>query len=654
MNQPSRPVFWRTALAITAIFVFMAIWQFVGLAEELDVIITSSISWMGLLATLAIIGLSALLALTSTWFRTRERTLSRLEIPARYRWLGFFLVSLALIGYILIFAIPFTRDLLGNLGWVRALIFWFFALTGMSGLKALKRDISWLAALLLVVLFQATLHLLLKQITEITAYPFAMGWSETSRFYYPSLFLSKTIFGMRLPWPILHPSLHLLLVPPYWFDVPLWAHRFWQVFLRFALLGLTVWTLLRRLPTRDKFPRWLAWLWMLLFLFQGPIYFHLAVPLILVLWGFSPDDDLRTWIVVFVASIWSGLSRINWYPIPGLLASVLFFLEVPYQGKSIRSYLLKPAMWVMVGFGTAFVTQRAYIALSDIPNPEFFYTSLTSNLLWYRLFPNASYQYGVLPAALIASLPMWLAMITVLRQRRADIHPLRLTLIVAVLLMLFAGGLVVSMKIGGGVDIHNLDAYLGMLLIVTAYLVFARYVPEIGKPASPVPLHWSILALLVAVPAWFAVQGNVSLKTYDAVRTKSVLASLQAQVDAINDKNGEILFITQRHLVSMHMLDDVTMIPEYEREELMEMAMGNNQDYLSVFRRDMDNQRFDMIIVDPLNFRLLGKNYAFGEENNAWAQRAMKPILCNYREALISPEDQIAIYVPQKGERQCP
>jgi hypothetical protein len=33
----------------------------------------------------------------------------------------------------------------------------------------------------------------------------------------------------------------------------------------------------------------------------------------------------------------------------------------------------------------------------------------------------------------------------------------------------------------------------------------------------------------------------------------------------------------------MGMLENVQMFPEYEREELMEMAMGDNQDYLQVF-----------------------------------------------------------------------
>ena len=96
------------------------------------------------------------------------------------------------------------------------------------------------------------------------------------------------------------------------------------------------------------------------------------------------------------------------------------------------------------------------------------------------------------------------------------------------------------------------------------------------------------------------------------------------------------------------------MIPEYEREELMEMAMGNNQEYLQTFRADMESQRFAAIVVDPLSYRLLGKNYAFGEENNAWVRHVMKHILCNYQEDAVFPADQVAIYVPQVGERQCP
>ena len=654
MTQPSRLTFWRSILALTTVLPFLAIRELLRLARDLDVNVLASKSWMGVLAALTLGGLAALLTLTSTGFHARERTLSLLELPARVRWLGFFLIVLSLAGYTVIFAIPFSRNLLGGLGWVRFLVFWIFSLLGTVGLKALKENIPWLVSLLVIVIFQTSVHLIATQLSGVTSYPFAMGWSETSRYYYPSLFLSKEIFGTRLPWPILHPSLHLLLVPPYLVNAPLWFHRFWQVFLRFALLGLTAQILIWRLSIKDRVFRWLLWIWMVLYLFQGPVYFHLAVPLILMLWGYSTQDHRRTWIFLILASIWSGLSRINWYPMPGLLASVLFLLEVPYQGKKFWHYLLKPALWVVVGFGVAFASQRAYIALSGIPNPEFFYTSLTSNLLWYRLFPNASYGVGVLPAALIASLPVWMAIFLAFRQRRTDFHPLRLGLIFAALLVLFVGGLVVSMKIGGGVDIHNLDAYLSMLLIVTAYLVFRRYAPETGDNLTIFKFPWGLTALFIVVPAWFLLGSNVGFKSYDAVHTQSVLDALQARVDEVNAQGDEILFITQRHLVSMHMLNGVKMTPEYEREELMEMAMGDNQEYLQTFRADMERQRFAAIIVDPLTYRLLGKNYAFGEENNAWVRGAIKPILCNYREEAVFPADQVAIYVPQQGIRQCP
>ena len=158
----------------------------------------------------------------------------------------------------------------------------------------------------------------------------------------------------------------------------------------------------------------------------------------------------------------------------------------------------------------------------------------------------------------------------------------------------------------------------------------------------------------MAVLGLLLLQSSVSFKTHNSVHTASIVKQLQARVDTVNAQGEEILFITQRHLISMNMLDRVNMVPEYEREELMEMAMGNNREYLGKFRADMENQRFAAIVVDPLSYRLLGKNYAFGEENNAWVRRVMKPILCNYQEDLTFPEDQIAVYVPQDNTRHCP
>jgi hypothetical protein len=58
--------------------------------------------------------------------------------------------------------------------------------------------------------------------------------------------------------------------------------------------------------------------------------------------------------------------------------------------------------------------------------------------------------------------------------------------------------------------------------------------------------------------------------------------------------------------------------------------------------------------VDPLRFFKMTSRRSFAEENNVWVAGVAKHILCNYRAEVIFPEDDIALYVPQVGERQCP
>jgi hypothetical protein len=192
------------------------------------------------------------------------------------------------------------------------------------------------------------------------------------------------------------------------------------------------------------------------------------------------------------------------------------------------------------------------------------------------------------------------------------------------------------------------------LLIVFSYLVFDRYRLETGELSKSIPLPWILVLALILMPTWSYLRFNIRPQMYDPQKTQNVLKSLQNYVDDANAGGGEILFITQRHLISMHMLKGVKLIPEYEREDLMEMAMANNTEYLSRFRADMERQRFALIVVDPLNYNLMTRNRSFADENNVWVRRVMKHILCNYRQEAMFAEDDIALYVPQVGQRQCP
>lgn len=658
ITQPSCRVFWRFVFTALALLVALAIVGYWDRSRILHVDLAQSRAWQSLFMLLGVFFLITISGIVLSFLHYGDKLWDRLELLGQdskaARWLGVPLAVVGLFGFVLVAWHPFFASILLGENGPRFLVFFLLSLIGMWGIKLLRRQTPWMTALIGVVLFQAVVHLMLVYMSRVTSYPFAMGWSETSRFYFPSLFVADRVYGQEYPWPILHPTLHLLLAPPYLFDASLWSHRFWQVAIRYGLLAAMVPPLLMRLKIRDTSTRWLVGMWMFLFLFMGPVYFHLAIPVIIVLIGFSVQDERRTWIAVLLASLWCGWSRVNWYPMPGMIAAVLYLMEVPIAVKSWWRYLLKPALWFVIGILVAFLSQRVYIALSGIPSSDLFYTSLTSDLIWRRLWPNPDYFLGILPGAVLASLPAWLAMWFTLRARRSDWHPLRLFLIMAALFVLFVGGIIVSLKIGGGANLHNMDAYLSLLWIVLAYLVFARYRTESDQEAKPVVMHWFVAVLLILMPVWAWTQFNVGIRTYDDQRTGSVLAQLQKYIDEVNAQGGEILFITQRHLISMHMLQGVTLVPEYEREDLMEMAMADNRIYLDHFGDDMENQRFALIVVDPLNYNLMFSDRSFAEENNVWVRRVMRRILCNYREEAVFPEDEIALYVPQEGERQCP
>src|SRR5688572_8326167 len=494
MTQPSRLTFWRIVLGTIALLAFLSVRQAWVLAEKLGIAPLTSKSWLVALGILLFISTLCVLLLLVTWSPRSQALLDWLEISSKvkgtWRWIGLPLLLVTLTGYSLFVLHTYYTDLLRAQDWICSFIFFMLALLGMCALKMLRPMFSWPAAFLVVVLLQVAVYRIALYLPDIAAYPFAMGWSETSRFYWPSLFMAQKIYGQNFPWPILHPSLHLTLAPPYLFDAPLWFHRFWQVTVRFLLVGLIAPALVSRLRIENRLFRWLAALWIFIYLFTLPLYLHLAVPVFIMLWGFSAKDDRRTWIALAAASIWAGLSRLNWYPLPGMLVAILYLLEVPSQGKSFWRYLLKPAVWFIAGTGIAFAVQRLYIAFSGIPNAGNFYTSLSSSLLWDRLWPNPSYSLGILPAAVIFSFALWLGIGFSLWKRRSDWSRLRVSLIGLSLLVLFIGGVIVSMKIGGGADLHNMDAYAIVLMIVCAYLFFSRYTPEDGRNPVPVVFHW--------------------------------------------------------------------------------------------------------------------------------------------------------------------
>ncbi len=544
-------------------------------------------------------------------------------------------------------------------------IFCLLAFGGAFFFRRTWPEHGWGTALLVTSLGYASAYKLATFIPDISSYPFSLGWSEGSRYYYASLWLSKQLYGLSVPPSVLHPTRYLLQAFP--FLIPgtsLWFNRFWQVLLWVGTSALTSFLLVRRLALagRNK-PLVISLsmiLWGFIFLFQGPVYYHLQFMVILILWGFNRHHFWRNLILVLIASLWAGISRINWLPVPGLLAAALYLMEARVDERPILKYLIPPAVWVLAGTGIGFISQSAYQRWSGNPQ-SWFGSSFTSDLLWYRLFPNATYPLGILLSAFLVSLPIIGLILFRLIHRWRELHPIRLVGLAAILGVLFAGGVLVSVKIGGGSNLHNLDAYLTLLLVIGSYIYFDRFEPdhpaqlaETGQgypsPASGSLLRTSeniFLAGALIIPMYFTLSTGNQIPRRDFAAAQAALQTISTATQQIAQQGDEVLFISQRHLLTFNDVQNVPLVPEDELVFLMEMAMSDNRAYLDAFNKDISSQRYRMIVSEPLVIQYQGRSHSFGEENDAWVKRVSEPILCYYQPAIKLDSVGVVIYTPR-------
>ncbi|RPI30380.1 MAG: hypothetical protein EHM70_14040 [Chloroflexota bacterium] len=537
---------------------------------------------------------------------------------------------------------------------LRVLVFALVAAGGAACLRALWPGRSLAFCALASVLINAGVYRLAAFIPELSTYPLSLGWSEASRFYYASLFFSKQVYGIEAPPSVLHPTRYLMQSVPFLLSAsPLWLHRLWQVLLWAVFTLLVSVAVAKRLELPGRLERLLLIVWAGLFLLQGPVYYHLLVMPLVVLLGFDQRRFWRSLVVVLVASLWAGLSRINWLPVPGMLAATIYLLEVKQGERPVWKYLLPPAAWLLLGTAAGWISQEAYKLWSGNP-PELFGSSFSSDLLWYRLFPSRTYLLGVLPAAVLVSAPVLLAVIFRLYRKWRNYHPVRLLGLAGMLFVLFAGGVVVSAKIGGGSNLHNLDAYLVLLLVTGSWVAFGRFREDTPQTETPRPIPGSLAWLAVAAPVLFAVTTAGPLQMRPVNQAQAAIERLQALSTETVQSGQEVLFISERQLLTFDTLKGVPLAPDYEKVFLMEMAMSANRAYLDQFHSDLRTRRFGLIVTHPLRIQYQGRSHQFGEENDAWVQHVSEPVLCYYEVAEDFPGLELQVLKPKANPGDCP
>lgn len=358
-------------------------------------------------------------------------------------------------------------------------------------------------------------------------------------------------------------------------------------------------------------------------------------------------------MAVILASLWAGISRVNWFPVPAMLAIALHLLEEPVAShKKLWHYLKHPVLWTLAGLSSALLSQFLYIVWSgNAENAGDFGSSFTSDLIWSRLLPNVTYPLGVLPGILIVSAPLLILLAYMLVGKGSNLHAIRVLGLSSMLGVLFLGGLIVSTKIGGGADIHNMDAFMVLLAVLSCSFFAGQVANEAdGATWRAVPVWVIVIAALV--PTVFSMQGVNPRFSYDRAQAKAELDVLRDMIEDVSEQGGDVLFISERQLLMFHMVEGVRLVPEYEVVTLMEMAMSGDQSYLERFYDDLSSHRFDLIV--SRNQRPVRKEgEPFAEENNVWIDFVTKPLLCSYDRQQLLESTNILLLEPAETGGNC-
>lgn len=644
MKPISPKLFWQTFIGSSILLSVFAMIQTSQQVSALGIVLWRS-KWIVLLGLFALNIVAGAFGLGQLSREGGARWIKKLEFASSNKWFGFILV---IFGFSFVWVVRLT--FFGNILPQVTPIFWVFlwaSLLQTLGLKLITGH-KWHTLFALTVLVQGLIYQIYGHLTIVTQYPFSIGYSEAGRHYYASLFYAKPLYDMQLPLPFLHPTRYFLMSLAFLFEgLPLWAHRLWQSLLWVGLTATSSILLARRLALKGWMQFFVA-AWAFLYFFQGAVYYHLHICVILILAGVSVKHPWRSLLFVILASIWAGASRVNWFPVPAMLAIAIYLLETPIESKGWR-YWLTPFIWGASGLVTAVASQFIYIGISGNADVRTFGSSFTSDLLLNRLLPNETFPLGILLGITLVSAPLIIAVIQVADGKFSRLHPLRWGALFAMLFMLFLGGLIVSVKIGGGADLHNMDAFLILLALITTSF-FAGYVAS-EDDLNPAwgQIHWSVTAAVLLVPLGFALPQIGFLPRYDHAAVERDIQKLQ---ETASNSGGEVLLVTERQLLTFGELNNIRLVPEYEQSELMEMAMSGNREYLEVFYSDLKQHRFAIIIAEEQKFTQQKKG-SFIEENNAWVRYVGAPLLCAYKPVETLTSTNIQVFVPRPGEPDC-
>jgi len=586
--------------------------------------------------------------------------------------------------------------------YLRILLAVFFGiLLGWVLTKDKNKLLSWPGALTSLVLVSG-IYTFFVPLIKVTDYPFSLGWSEGNRLWDYSILFGRHVYTYPLDLPIpvfLERGRQFIGGIPFLIPgVEIWQVRLWIALVDIIPCLILGW-IAYQLPENKVLYWLLAGVWVFTFVRQGPIHpplllsaiivalvwkrpLWLAVPLIAAV-SFFAEATRFTWL--FAPGMWAGMLELSgvvaqdhqldkktWVRAisvgtAGVLGGYVAPFWIPRLLQWVRSFGESPAVADVGSAGSTGVTVSS-VSASVSAQP----------LLWYRLFPNATYGQGILIGLALAVLPLIAVLFYLVKTGRWKLNLWQKLAVVLPLLAFLVVGLIVSVKIGGGGDLHNMDMFIIGLMFVGAIAWrngAYRWINEIH--AAPVWIQLAVLALIL-IPGYQSLRNISPLVVIEDRQTVATLAdiledplpnplpdTLPSEPDAVKAletirrevakaaQTGEVLFMDQRQLLTFGYIKDIPLVPEYDKKLLINESLSGNAHYFEKFYQDLASQRFSLIITNPVNRRLEKSEGHFSDENNAWVKWVTTPLLCYYEPLDRLKRVDVELLVPRQDISAC-
>lgn len=562
----------------------------------------------------------------------------------------------------------------------------------------------------------ASIFSILAFIGRVSDYPFSLGWSEGNRMWDFSILFGKDLYLYppdRVIPVLIDRGRQIIGGLPFILPhLTITQERFWIGLTRvlpYLLLGLVAFYPFQK---DKKNMTWLlAVLWTFLFLKQGPIHPPLTISAAFVILAWRSPNWLAIPFIILAGYI-TQASRFTWVFAPAIWIVILTFVSAPFSdfksalpairraillavfalfGSFILSNLISYTQKIEIVSEPSFTEVEVAPDLDTLPStptppaaaqetPNSFieliiYAITVQPLLWYRLLPNSTYEQGILLGLLLAVLPLTLILVYLIRQRIWSLNRIKIITFVLPLLAFLAVGLIASVKIGGGGDLHNMDMFLISMLFLSVLAWHSGAMDWLHSLNITTPAV--IKLLLIVMIANSSINSMMQLRSYsygekvtwlkiltdmpseaslEMLPTQAIVEqSLQTitQEVAIAQNEKEVLFIDQRQLLTFGYIVDVPLVAEYEKKILMNEALSDNAKYFSRFYSDLANKRFSLIVSEPLKTPIQNAENSFGEENNAWVKWVSIPVLCYYDITITLREVNVQLLVPKPEPVNC-